>query len=128
MGEVRIASATQTILRPLLGVTRVEIEATANARGLKWIEDESNDDTVHTRNFLRHEITPRLAERFPHYRASLARAARHANEADAMRTSPIPASPFKPVPRSNWCNTVSAWSSACCARRTKGEPSSANAA
>ena len=84
MGEVRIASATQTILRPLLGVTRVEIEAAANARGLKWIEDESNDDTVYTRNFLRHEITPRLAERFPHYRASLASAARHANEADAM--------------------------------------------
>ena len=84
MGEVRIASATQTLLRPLLAVTRAEIEAVANARGLKWIEDESNDDTAYTRNFLRHEITPRLAQRFPHYRASLARAARHASEADAM--------------------------------------------
>ena len=84
MGEVRVVSDTQTILRPLLKLSRTEIEAAALARGLKWIEDESNDDTTYTRNFLRHEITPRLATRFPHYRASLARAARHASEADEM--------------------------------------------
>jgi tRNA(Ile)-lysidine synthase len=84
MGEARIASPTQTLLRPLLGVSRGEIEAFAKERGLKWIEDESNDDIAFTRNFLRHEITPLLAERFPHYRASLARAARHASEADVM--------------------------------------------
>ena len=84
MGEVRVVSDTQTILRPLLKLSRTEIEAAALARGLKWIEDESNDDTTYTRNFLRHEITPRLLTRFPHYRASLARAARHASEADEM--------------------------------------------
>lgn len=84
MGEVRIISPAQTILRPLLLVPRLDIEATAHERGLKWIEDESNSDTDYTRNFLRHEIAPRLEVRFPHYRASLARAARHASEADDM--------------------------------------------
>lgn len=84
MGEARVVSATQTILRPLLNVSRAELEAFANERDLKWIDDESNDDTAFTRNFLRHEITPKLTQRFPHYRASLARAARHASEADEM--------------------------------------------
>ncbi len=84
MGEARAVSENQTILRPLLNVSRADITATARERGLTWIEDESNSDTVFTRNFLRHEIVPLLAARFPHYRASLARAARHASEADAM--------------------------------------------
>ena len=84
MGEVRVVSQNQTLLRPLLGVPRADIEAAALARSLQWIEDESNDDMVYTRNFLRHEVLSRLAERFPHYRSSLARAARHASEADDM--------------------------------------------
>lgn len=84
MGEVRVVSSMQTLLRPLLHVSRTQIEAFAAERGLAWITDESNDDTAYTRNFLRHEILPRLSARFPHYRASLARAARHASEADEM--------------------------------------------
>lgn len=84
MGEVRVVSQHQTILRPLLQVARADIEAFARERGLEWVADESNNDTVYTRNFLRREIAPRLATRFPHYRASLARAARHASDADQM--------------------------------------------
>lgn len=84
MGEVRVVSQNQMLLRPLLSVSRADIEAVALARGLKWIEDESNDDMTYTRNFLRHAVLPQLAERFPHYRSSLARAARHAIEADDM--------------------------------------------
>lgn len=84
MGETRVVSVNQTILRPLLSVSRADIEATARERGLKWIEDESNSDAAYTRNYLRHEIVPLLALRFPHYQASLARAARHASEADEM--------------------------------------------
>ena len=39
MGEVRIISNVQSIFRPLLGVSRANIEATAHERGLKWIDD-----------------------------------------------------------------------------------------
>jgi tRNA(Ile)-lysidine synthase len=69
------------LLRPLLAVSRAAIEAYAHSHGLSWIEDESNRDTVYRRNFLRADILPRLAMRFPQANASLARAAEHFAEA-----------------------------------------------
>ena len=72
------------LLRPLLSVTRAEIEAHARAHGLPWVEDESNRNTDLDRNFLRHELLPVLAARFPAYRETLARAARNLADANAM--------------------------------------------
>ena len=69
------------ILRPLLDVTREEILAYARKRKLKWMEDESNADTRFSRNYLRHEVLPAIARRFPAYRAAFARAAGHIAEA-----------------------------------------------
>jgi tRNA(Ile)-lysidine synthase len=65
------------ILRPLLEVTRNEIEAYAKARKLEWIEDDSNADSRHDRNFMRNEMLPRLETRFPAYRETLSRAIRN---------------------------------------------------
>jgi tRNA(Ile)-lysidine synthase len=59
------------------------IAAYATARGLAWIDDESNADTAFKRNYVRHEIAPRLTAAFPGYPATLVRAA--ANQADAAR-------------------------------------------
>jgi tRNA(Ile)-lysidine synthase len=73
-----------SILRPLLDVTREEILAYARQRGLKWIEDESNENTYFLRNFLRHEVLPVIAQRFPGYRGTLARSARHLAEASRV--------------------------------------------
>jgi tRNA(Ile)-lysidine synthase len=67
----------KTLLRPLLAVRRSEIVTYARARGLRWIEDESNRDVALTRNFIRLRVGPLLEERFPRWRESLARAARH---------------------------------------------------
>ncbi len=69
------------ILRPLLDVTRNEILEYARKRGLKWVEDESNQDIYFQRNFIRHEVLPVIARRFPAYRTTLARAAGHLAEA-----------------------------------------------
>jgi len=69
------------ILRPLLDVTRDEILEYAKQRKLTWIEDESNQDIYFQRNFIRHEVLPVIARRFPAYRATLARAAGHLAEA-----------------------------------------------
>jgi tRNA(Ile)-lysidine synthase len=80
MGEAREIRPGQVLLRPFLNVSREDIEKYAKENKLQWIEDESNDDTAHTRNFIRHEIVPVIAERFPHYAASLERIARHAHE------------------------------------------------
>ncbi|HXV11973.1 MAG TPA: tRNA lysidine(34) synthetase TilS, partial [Burkholderiales bacterium] len=59
------------ILRPLLDVTRAEILAYARARGLEWIEDESNANTDIRRNFLRHRVLPVVAQGFPAYRSTV---------------------------------------------------------
>lgn len=72
------------VLRPLLDVTREEIEACARSEGLSCIEDESNADTRYSRNFLRHRIFPLLRERFPACDAVLARAAAHFAESDRL--------------------------------------------
>jgi tRNA(Ile)-lysidine synthase len=73
------------ILRPLLDVTRDEILEYARARKLKWIEDESNQDIYFRRNFIRHEVLPVIARRFPAYRVTLARAAGHLAEAAQLQ-------------------------------------------
>jgi len=72
------------IIRPLLDIPRAEIEAYARKRKLEWIEDESNADIYFLRNFLRHEVLPLIARRFPAYRTTLARSAGHFAEASKL--------------------------------------------
>ena len=73
----------KTLLRPLLDVPRAEIEAYARRHRLAWVEDESNADEALTRNFLRRRVGPLLEKRFPAWKQSLARAARHFSSAEA---------------------------------------------
>lgn len=72
------------LVRPFLGVPRVEIAQYAHAHQLAWVEDESNDDRHFRRNFLRHDVMPALERSFPGAGASLARAAGHFAEASAL--------------------------------------------
>lgn len=46
------------IIRPLLQISRKEIEEFAIDFGLDWREDLSNADTVYKRNKIRHELVP----------------------------------------------------------------------
>ena len=79
----RMAPSTRPfgILRPLLDVPRSAIEQYAKKRKLEWVEDESNADTHFGRNFLRHEVLPVIARRYPSYRQTLSRSASHLAEA-----------------------------------------------
>ena len=54
------------------------------AHGLQWIEDPSNTDRRFDRNFLRHDILPRLRSRWPDIAARLQRSATHAGEAASL--------------------------------------------
>jgi tRNA(Ile)-lysidine synthase len=72
------------ILRPLLEISRREIEDYARGHALRWITDESNDDTAFDRNFLRHDFFPLLEKRFPSYRKTFLRASGHMAEASAL--------------------------------------------
>ncbi|WP_319024748.1 tRNA lysidine(34) synthetase TilS [Microbulbifer hainanensis] len=72
--------STATLLRPLLGTGRDQLESYARAEGLSWIEDESNRDLSLERNFLRARVLPPLRERWP-VRERVARAASNLREA-----------------------------------------------
>ncbi len=61
--------------RPLLPVTRTEIEAYCNEHRLQPRQDASNADTTFFRNRLRHEVLPLLESVNPNLRAALRRMA-----------------------------------------------------
>jgi len=65
----------QDLIRPLLLNSKEQIESYAKERKLNWIEDESNLDTRFDRNFLRHEIFPKLNARWPRVVRSVSRSA-----------------------------------------------------
>jgi tRNA(Ile)-lysidine synthase len=67
----------KVLWRPLLGTSRKDILAYARKNGLEWIEDESNANEELTRNFIRRSVGPLLENRFPQWKQSLARAAKH---------------------------------------------------
>lgn len=50
------------VIRPLLGVTRGEIEDYLNASGISWREDCTNASADYTRNRIRREVLPVLGE------------------------------------------------------------------
>lgn len=62
-------------LRPLLEVSRAGIRDYAQAHGLVWVDDASNQDIRYRRNALRRQVMPLLAAHFPGSGATLARAA-----------------------------------------------------
>ncbi len=69
------------VLRPLLDISRAALLDYAQQHALQWVEDDSNADDAYPRNFLRHRVLPLLEQRFPAYRETLARSARHFAEA-----------------------------------------------
>lgn len=64
--------------RPLLAVSRAELEAYAAAQQIAWVEDESNSDPRYARNALRHQVMPVLAKAFPGFQRRIARSGAHA--------------------------------------------------
>jgi len=83
-GAAAMPESRGRVLRPLLGLARTTLLAYARSRRLAWIEDESNADRRYTRNFLRHEILPLVASRFPRAGEQLAAAAARFSEADSL--------------------------------------------
>jgi tRNA(Ile)-lysidine synthase len=64
------------LVRPLLRITRRDIEAYLQSIGQDWREDASNQDTAYRRNAVRHRILPLLQELLnPQAADALARAA-----------------------------------------------------
>ncbi len=72
------------LVRPLLDEPRAALRDYAVVQGLAWLEDPANADTGLDRNYLRHQVLPRLHARWPGLGTTLSRAAGHAAEAAAI--------------------------------------------
>lgn len=86
LAGMRERDASRRLWRPLLAEPRAALEAWAVARGLVWVEDESNADHRFTRNYLRHAVLPALVSRQPAAVGALTRAAGHFAEAEELLT------------------------------------------
>ena len=59
------------LYRPMLGITRADIEKHARERQLSWCEDPTNAEVDADRNYIRHNIMPVIDNRFPGARKAL---------------------------------------------------------
>ena len=75
---------SRKLWRPLLYVSRIDIESYAKQHKLKWIEDESNLDTDFDRNFLRAKVLPILKKRFSHIIKVISRVSSNLAEAQNL--------------------------------------------
>ena len=74
------------VLRPLLAVSRGEIERYARRHRLVWSDDSTNRSTAYRRNLVRNLLLPELEQWWPALRADLVRlAAAHSQLRDAAR-------------------------------------------
>ena len=84
MPALKQRQGVPALLRPLLDIPRSTLLDYAQQQELSWVEDESNRDDAYPRNFLRHRVLPVLEQRFPAYRTTLTRSARHFAEASEL--------------------------------------------
>jgi len=70
-GLAGIPVKNNKVIRPLLFATRSQVEKYAREKGIEWREDQSNLTDDYQRNFIRHQIVPKLKELNPSLEATL---------------------------------------------------------
>ncbi len=69
------------VIRPLLDISRADIEAYCRGNNLSFCTDSTNSDNDYTRNKIRNELLPFIEQNFnPNIKESLCRLARNASE------------------------------------------------
>lgn len=69
-------------LRPLLDLSREQIEQYAEGNGVPHITDSTNDDVKYSRNFIRHKVLPLLTELNPAAQQNILRFADNISQDD----------------------------------------------
>lgn len=82
--------------RPLLCVTRTEIEEYVASRGFGWRTDKTNYETEYLRNRIRHKLVPLLEEQFPGWQRAVLSGAEKAGEDASFIQSYLEKIPFVP--------------------------------
>ena len=72
------------MLRPLLDVSKQEIQTYASTHQLNWVEDPTNQQDDFDRNFLRNQIVPLLKTRWSSVAKTVSRSARHCANAQQL--------------------------------------------
>jgi tRNA(Ile)-lysidine synthase len=70
-GLTGIPVKNKKIIRPLLFATRAEVEKCAAEKAIQWREDQSNLTDDYQRNFIRHQVIPKLKELNPSLETTL---------------------------------------------------------
>lgn len=72
-GLTGIPPVRGNIIRPLIALAREDIESYCSAAGLEYMTDETNTDTVYTRNLIRNEIIPAFRRINPDFSGAVGR-------------------------------------------------------
>lgn len=87
----RIGGIELTVVRPLLGVSRAEIDEYVSAHRVRFREDATNEQLDALRNRVRHRVIPMLEKEFGRdIRKTVRRAASIASEEDALLNEMLP--------------------------------------
>src|SRR5688572_16407375 len=70
-GLTGIPVKNKKIIRPILFATRAQVEKYAAEKGIQWREDQSNLTDDYQRNFIRHQVIPKLKELNPSLETTL---------------------------------------------------------
>ena len=72
-GLTGIPDKRDGFIRPLINVTRAEIEEYVLKNDIPFVEDSTNGDIDYTRNYLRNVVIPKILEKFPTAETSVKR-------------------------------------------------------
>lgn len=67
------SSRNGLIVRPLLSLTRVEIDEYVKENSISFVTDETNSDNAYSRNYIRNKIIPDIKEKFPSFETAVLR-------------------------------------------------------
>ncbi len=73
-------------LRPILDMTRAQIQEYAYEHSVPYVQDSTNDDTKYTRNFIRHKVMPLLEQLNPAVKQNILRFAQNIAIDDSVLT------------------------------------------
>jgi tRNA(Ile)-lysidine synthase len=83
-GLTGIPSQNDSVIRPLLIFSRLEIEQYAKDNAIEWREDSSNASDKYLRNKIRHNLVPILKELNPDFLTSFQKTQNYLQESKAM--------------------------------------------
>lgn len=86
-GICGISPKRNAVIRPFLPFSKDEILASVNAEQIPYCEDATNADRTYTRNFIRHEILPKLEVINPSLHEAVWRFSQTAREDDDALTA-----------------------------------------